>query len=108
MSVSPSTAKSDTGILRKAPSDSASPHTALNGIWLSGGIVVVDDKDKIISANDSFSNWLGITNGELKGEELPVLIGDHFPEWKTPMQEFLNRHLAFDRMELAAGNDRSL
>jgi PAS domain S-box-containing protein len=108
MSVSPSTAKSDTGILRKAPGDSASPHIALNGIWLSGGIVVVDDKDKIISANDSFSNWLGITNGELKGEELPVLIGDHFPEWKTPMEEFLNRHLAFDRMELAAGSDRGL
>jgi PAS domain S-box-containing protein len=102
MSASQCPAKTDSGVSNRAAGpDPAPPVAGAGTVWLSGGATVLDDAGRILSANDAFALWLGTTPGELAGRSFTTLLGGRFPEWKEPLDRFLERDVPFDRLELA-------
>ena len=108
MSVSQCPAKNDSNVSGPATgSGTEFPGGAASAVWLNGGAAVVDERGKIISANDTLALWLGAGSGELPGQSLPVLMGRRFPEWEEPLSGFLGRAAPFDRLELVTPSGRA-
>jgi PAS domain S-box-containing protein len=83
------------------------PSPCPSGIWLSGGIAIIDVTGKISNANDSLAVWLGATPAELIGQTLPRLVAQHDSAWEKLIADFLNRPISFDRLNLQSKGRQS-
>jgi PAS domain S-box-containing protein len=82
----------------------ASDGPSLEETWLSGGLAVLDPKDRILSANDALAVWLRQPAAGLKEQVLPKLLGQRHAEWEDSLGEFLAGAAAFDRLELSSND----
>lgn len=86
-----------------AATDSAPAPLAIE-TWLGSGTAVLHADGRVISANDAFATWLGVSVANLKGEFLAKLLGRRHPEWEPALEGLIRRTEGFDRLELAGNN----
>jgi signal transduction histidine kinase len=69
--------------------------------WLSGGIGVLAQDGRILSANPALTAWLGVSEAELAGQELPSLLARRCPEWQRELERLLKSPANSQRIELS-------
>jgi PAS domain S-box-containing protein len=86
------------------PPTTTSPSLPPDEAWLSSGTAVLDANGAVITANEALANWLGTSQGGLKGQVLAKLMGGRHPAWEPDLENFIKRAEGFDRLELAGNN----
>lgn len=69
--------------------------------WLAGAWALLDETGKVVGADESFQQWLGMPEGTLRGNPLWPALWQRYPHWQPIVTGLLAKPSPFGRIELS-------